>query len=145
MGCGESSECKAFIHKLPSQWRTDFRAIGMGDKDIWKMRDVFHHLDGDGSGKISYFELLMHIDLDTTLFSDRMFKLFDMDHSGTIDFREYVLAVWNYCSLDQRTIGMFAFEIYDKDQSGNLSPGEVEKMIRDIYGKKADTSMDVKQ
>lgn len=55
-----------------------------------------------------------------------------------------VLAVWNYCTLSQKTIGMFAFGIYDKDHSGNLSPSEVEKMIRDIYGKKADTSVDVK-
>ena len=56
-----------------------------------------------------------------------------------------VLCIWNYCTLDQKTIGMFAFEIYDKDRNGTLSPKEVEKMIRDIYGKKADTSMDVKQ
>jgi hypothetical protein len=40
---------------------------------------------------------------------------------------------------------MFAFEVYDKDHNGNLSPKEVEKMIHDIYGKKADTSLDVKQ
>jgi hypothetical protein len=39
---------------------------------------------------------------------------------------------------------MFAFSIYDKDCSGNLSPSEVEKMIKDVYGKKADTSLDVK-
>ena len=88
MGCGESSEAKTFYSKLPSKWKADFLAIGMSSQDLWKMRDVFHHLDNDHSGKISYYELLMHIDIDSTLFSDRMFKLFDMDHSGTIDFRE---------------------------------------------------------
>jgi Ca2+-binding EF-hand superfamily protein len=145
MGCGDSTEVAVFYNKLPGMWRQDFSSIGLSQTDVWKMRDVFHHLDRDGSGKISYFELLMHIDIDPSVFSERMFRLFDLDHSGTIDFREYVLAIWNYCTLDQRTIGMFAFEIYDKDHSGNLSPNEVEKMIRDIYGKKADASMDVKQ
>jgi hypothetical protein len=30
---------------------------------------------------------------------------------------------------------MFAFDLYDKDSSGELSGGEVARMLRDIYGK----------
>jgi hypothetical protein len=30
---------------------------------------------------------------------------------------------------------MFAFDLYDKDCSGELSGGEVARMLRDIYGK----------
>jgi Ca2+-binding EF-hand superfamily protein len=31
---------------------------------------------------------------------------------------------------------MFAFDLYDKDSSGELSAPEVVRMLQDIYGKK---------
>lgn len=30
---------------------------------------------------------------------------------------------------------MFAFDLYDRDGSGELSPAEVTRMVQDIYGK----------
>lgn len=88
MGCGDSQEAAAFWNKLPVLWQNDFTAIGLNKNEVYKMRDVFQHLDRDHSGKVSYYELLMHIDVDPTMFTDRMFKMFDRDHSGSIDFRE---------------------------------------------------------
>ena len=34
------------------------------------------------------------------------------------------------------TTDMFAFDLYDKDSSGELSASEVARMLQDIYGKK---------
>lgn len=30
---------------------------------------------------------------------------------------------------------IFTFDLYDRDSSGVLSPGEVSQMLKDIYGK----------
>ncbi len=30
---------------------------------------------------------------------------------------------------------IFTFDLYDKDASGELSPGEISQMLKDIYGK----------
>ena len=30
---------------------------------------------------------------------------------------------------------MFAFDLYDKDSTGELSPVEIDQMLRDLYGK----------
>ena len=35
---------------------------------------------------------------------------------------------------------MFAFDLYDKDASGELSAAEVTGMLNDIYGKNANTN-----
>lgn len=36
--------------------------------------------------------------------------------------------------------GMFAFDLYDRDSSGVLEEDDLNKMMRDIYGKHADGS-----
>lgn len=37
-------------------------------------------------------------------------------------------------------VGMFAFDLYDRDASGVLEEKDVDLMMRDIYGKEANTS-----
>ena len=60
--------------------------------------------------------------------------MFDTDKDGEIDIRECMLALWNYCSLAEQDLASFAFDLYDMDESGLLSKGEVAKMMRDLQG-----------
>ena len=46
-----------------------------------------------------------------------------------------VLYIQLSTSYTTHYIDMFAFDLYDKDSSGELSPSEVERMLQDIYGK----------
>lgn len=78
----------------------------------------------------------MTLDIERTKFSMRVFSIFDEDSSGEIDFREFVLALWNYCTLGRATLVLFAFDLYDKDSSGEISSDEVIQMLIDVYGKK---------
>ena len=48
----------------------------------------------------------------------RAFSLFDEDKSGELDFREFVISLWNYCTFDKNDLVKFAFDLYDMDQSG---------------------------
>ncbi|KAJ1442905.1 hypothetical protein B484DRAFT_321842 [Ochromonadaceae sp. CCMP2298] len=102
--------------------------------EVKKLYRIFRLVDVDGSGTIALAELLVHIDLDRTSFTKRIFSIFDDDKSGEIDFKEFVLALWNYCTLSTATLDMFAFDLYDTDGSGELSGGEVSRMLKDIYG-----------
>jgi Ca2+-binding EF-hand superfamily protein len=58
-----------------------------------------------------------------------------MNRSGKIDFREFVLSLWNYCTLGNATLDIFTFDLYDKDRSSILSKIEMEQMVMDLYGK----------
>lgn len=99
----------------------------------------------DGGGTIDLLELLTVIDVERTPFTERIFQIFDDDNSGKIDFGEFVLSLWNYCTLSKVTLGMFAFDLYDRDSTGILEDYDLEKMMLDIYGKNAGTSHYAKQ
>ena len=80
----------------------------------------------------------MLLDMERTPFTERIFRVFDTDGSGQLDFREFVLAVWNYCSMDQSLLHHFAFQLYDKDGGGEIGDQEIVQMLKDIYGKNID-------
>lgn len=57
---------------------------------------------------------------------------------GRIEFHEFVLSLWNYCTLDKNALVCFAFTLYDTDGSGSIEILEVEMMLREVYGKSYD-------
>ena len=48
----------------------------------------------------------------------------DEDGSGDIDFSEFVLCIWNYCTLDLKSLIKFAFGLFDADGSGTMEYNE---------------------
>jgi Ca2+-binding EF-hand superfamily protein len=96
---------------------------------------------------------LTFFDLERNKFTERVFGIFDEDGSGCVDFKEFVVALWNYCTLTHSTLGkwqsqhpyrpgpflttssaLFAFDLYDKDSSGIIDSNEVKLMLKEIYG-----------
>lgn len=58
-----------------------------------------------------------------------MFEKIDLDGNGTIDYTEFVMATINEKNLitDQRL--RQAFELFDADKSGALSPDEIREIL----------------
>ena len=58
-----------------------------------------------------------------------MFEQIDLDGNGTIDYTEFVMATINERNLvtDQRL--RQAFELFDADKSGALSPDEIRERL----------------
>lgn len=136
-------------YKYPdiSSFRALFEAFQLSPRDVEKLYRVFCTLDSDRSGLISTAELFEFLeDKEGSIkFCDRIFTLFDEDASGQIDFREFVVALWNYCTLSHSSLIIFAFDLYDTDETGELSPDEVDNMLKDLYGAHADTHIQAKQ
>ena len=63
-------------------------------------------------------------------FSKKVFKAFDLDGSGEIDFQEFVLCLWNFCSCTKDALYRLSFELYDLDRSGYLDEREMRKILR---------------
>lgn len=59
-------------------------------------------------------------------------RIFDEDGSGSVDFREFVMSLWNYCTLSKAALIMFAFDLYDNDNSGEIDIMEVELLLREV-------------
>lgn len=115
-------------------WRVEFEALGLREPEVGKLLNVFKQIDRDSSGSVALTELLSFVGWNETPFALRIFCMFDQDNSGVIDFREFVVSLWNYCTLSNANLDIFAFDLYDTDSSGELSIEEVDKMIREVYG-----------
>eukprot|EP01033_Poteriospumella_lacustris_P012764 gene12764-9123_t len=139
--------CSSIYYREPqlAQFRPLFEAFQLSSRDIRRLYEVFCALDVDESGLVSTKELFGYLDAkESTKFCDRVFTLFDEDQSGQIDFREFVVALWNYCTLSHSSLIIFAFDVYDTDETGELSPSEVELMLKDLYGENAATHAQAK-
>ncbi|EFA83567.1 calcium-binding protein [Heterostelium album PN500] len=59
----------------------------------------------------------------------KMFKVFDTDKNGTVDFKEFTTALYLMTKAPVEERMAVLFDIFDDDKSGTLSSQEVEKMI----------------
>jgi neuronal calcium sensor 1 len=70
---------------------------------------------------------------DPSSFADYVFKVFDADKSGTIDFKEFI------CALSVTSRGKmedkldWAFQLYDIDGDGKISYEEMLAIVEAIY------------
>ena len=87
--------------------------------------------------QMSILEMLMYLDLDPTPFSDRVFSRMDTDGSGSINFLEFVVAYWGFCSLTKQGVCQFAFYLYSELESHPrvLGAFEIETLISHVFGK----------
>lgn len=99
-----------------------------------RLRKVFLQLDNDGNGYLEYDELLKGL---TAIYgadyakeeTNRIFALVDVDHSGKIDFSEYLQASVDKDELLKEEKLKAAFDLYDKDKSGSISIEEFKTIL----------------
>ena len=70
---------------------------------------------------------------DANFLADSLFRVFDEDGSGTMDFTEYMLAI-NATNLDSPEDKLkWMFSVFDKDGGGTISGDEIEALLRGLF------------
>ena len=113
MGCLQSNPAFDALLKKP-EFRVamhQFAAMHLFERDVRRLYKVFEKMDTDQSNSIGMAELMGHIDLPRTVYTEKIFTIFDKDRSGAIDFREFVLSVWNYCTLTKLNLGGYTYPL----------------------------------
>jgi calcium-dependent protein kinase len=99
-----------------------------------ELTDAFRVLDSNGDGRLSREELLegykQHMPLEDAVKAvDAVLARVDVDHSGFIDYSEFVLASADYHLLLSQSNLEAAFNMFDKDGSGKISSEELKAML----------------
>lgn len=88
------------------------------------MCSFFH----SASGELDYDEFLEMIKSPSNMLAVSLFKLIDVDGSGTIDFSEFIRVLSTYCLFSKEDILRFTFDCFDTDGSGTLDERELSEM-----------------
>lgn len=95
----------------------------------------FMKIDTDSSGTIEKDEFLAIPTIQTNPLAARLLEVFDKDGDGNIDFGEFVSALSIFSSKGNREEKLkFAFNVFDLDNDGYLSNGELFIILKTMVG-----------
>lgn len=92
-------------HPAYVESRSLFLTLGLTPHDVIELHKKFRCIDKDDSGSIQLIELLNYLDIERTTYTEKVFGMFDIDRSGHVDFPEFAIGLWNYCTLESNTLG----------------------------------------
>jgi len=99
-----------------------------------ELEKIFQSMDTDGNGTLDPDEVLVgyeqHFGIPVTKEQvEEMFKAVDIDQSRSIDFNEFVMATLNESEMVTNEKLKAAFKLFDKDNSGTISPEEIKEVL----------------
>ncbi len=110
MGCGNSSivpyEPINIIEKGHHALLLD---IGFTRHSIDQLYSKFLEVDVDNTNSLSAQEWFIFFEIEPSALILNFLKILDMDNSGELSFTEFIFSVWNFLTLDSRSLGGFVF------------------------------------
>eukprot|EP00598_Pedospumella_elongata_P003145 CAMPEP_0184970612 /NCGR_PEP_ID=MMETSP1098-20130426/3024_1 /TAXON_ID=89044 /ORGANISM="Spumella elongata, Strain CCAP 955/1" /LENGTH=308 /DNA_ID=CAMNT_0027492565 /DNA_START=121 /DNA_END=1047 /DNA_ORIENTATION=+ len=127
-------------HKVPQEWMEMFACMKLTRTEVKKLHVIFDKTDEKKIGGINIVQWLTLFDLERNSFTERIFSAFDKDGNKHIDFYEFVISLWKFCSLGEGAINVFAFDLYDRDSDGVLTSKEATTLFKELLGQAFDHS-----
>jgi Ca2+-binding EF-hand superfamily protein len=109
-----TKELEAFF----KQFKQDFPDGKITKQQFVKLYQKMFQTDDDG---------------DATEFCGHVFRQYDKDNNGVVDFREFVTAMSIASKGTAKEKLHWSFQLYDKDASGFLTEAEVVEVLSSIY------------
>lgn len=110
----------ASVSGIRRDWRDVFNAMKFKNSEVKKLFELFNIVDSDHGGTIDVVELLTLLDIERTAFAERIFAAFDKDRTGKIDFYEFVVSLWKFCTLGDGAISK-TMQISQSSNTGRLT------------------------
>ena len=111
--------------------------LGLDEKEMKRVLADFKRIDRDGSGSISVDELMDHIGIKRTVFTDKLFRFLDTSGDGGLDFAEFLHSIGTLCMFGREEIRRMCFNIYDVAGKGTVNPKLMHDMLLEMHGEEA--------
>ncbi|XP_035253808.1 recoverin b [Anguilla rostrata] len=72
-------------------------------------------------------------DADPKAYAQHVFRSFDSNSDGTLDFKEYIVALHLTSSGKTMQKLEWAFALYDVDRNGTISKNEIQEIVKSIF------------
>jgi len=103
--------------------------------EVRRLGKRFRKLDLDNSGSLSVEEFMSLPELKQNPLVQRVIEIFDDDGNGEVDFQEFIHGVSQFSVKGDQTSKLkFAFRMYDIDNDGFISNGELFQVMKVITG-----------
>jgi len=115
---------------LQMEMATNFDA-----EEIKRLGTRFKKLDLDNNGALSVDEFMTLPELQQNPLVQRVIDIFDEDGNGEVDFKEFIQGVSQFSVKgDKQSKLKTAFRIYDIDNDGYISNGELFQVLKMMVG-----------
>ncbi len=105
MGCSTSKEVKNFIAELEKH---DYFSIlidfNWNPSYLYDIYTLYVILHPDPSKSMNINDIFALFDIEKTSFNLKLWSLFDVNQTGKLNFYEFVITLWNYCTIDESMI-----------------------------------------
>jgi len=109
--------------------------VAFDAEEIKRLGKRFKKLDLDGSGSLSTEEFMSLPELQQNPLVRRVIDIFDDDGNGEVDFKEFIMGLSHFSAKgDMESKLRFAFRIYDMDNDGYISNGELFQVLKMMVG-----------
>jgi Ca2+-binding EF-hand superfamily protein len=122
-----------YAEKLEKQLAEMYSVFGMTDSQGYRFFQYFVAIDDDGGGTVDQVEFHEYFDITMTPFTERVYGQLDVQDTGELYFQQFLIGVWNICTLDHPALVRYIFIIFDIDGGGELDLSEVDALCRMLY------------
>ena len=117
MGCGSSNspaiaEREFEVDRIISLLRPCLTILKLTMEEVDLIRKSFKKVDITRDGSVDVAEFEIYLKTERAPFNERALRMYDSDGSGQLEFPEFLLMCWTYCTMDSVSLGTNSFPIY---------------------------------
>lgn len=116
MGCiieREKTEEEIDFDISQEKYGQQFRALRLKDSEVKQLHHLYYYLDVKHVNWIEIEEIYNYVGMKGTKYSEFIFNYYNTEATfGFISFRDFVVILWNYCSLAASPLGKNLIQYY---------------------------------
>jgi Ca2+-binding EF-hand superfamily protein len=135
MGCSNSRINPYQTEPLLQSWKNEFETLGLSEEDISSLFSKLS-LNKDVNVKKIPIELIMKRLGQHKKLLRRCFDQADFSGGGFLSFRDFIFAMWYFCTLGDDAMRNYVFDLYDEDGNQKMDYDEYGDMVEGLLGTK---------